>query len=188
MFESSNRVGVVAGHLSADAHTHIHRELGELWSISPGEIEVADGDVLDIAVENPTDSGNIVEVLSWSVGANDESKVTQYRDDGLYTGNETAITPQNFDDDITESADTNAEFATGAAPQLVDTATDTQFNGGFYTGQTQAGKTTATVAARPNLDLTISEGRSFAIHMEALSAVEPIPGLVIAEYDADRQL
>jgi len=179
---------IVGGHLSADAHTHIHRKLGELWSVSPGEVSVADGDVLDIVVENPADSGNIVEVLSWSLGANNDSKVTQYRDSGIYTGNANQVLTQNFDDTVTESSDFNAEFATGADPQLVDTGTDTQFNGGFYTGQTQANKTTATIAGRPELDLTIAEGRSFAIHLEALSAVDPIPGLVITEYEQERDL
>jgi len=177
-----------AGHVSADGHTHIHRELGELWSVAPGEISMADGDVLDIVVENPADSGNVLEVLSWSVGANSDSQVTQYRDDGIYTGNETAITAQNFDDTVTGAANFNAEYATGADPQLVDTSADTQFNGGFYTGSSQADKATATVAARPELDVTVGEGRSFAVHLKALSAVDPIPGLIVAEYGVDREI
>lgn len=184
----AGRVEKVAGHISADSHTHIHRELGELWSVSTGEIAVSSGDVLDIVVENPEDSGNVVEILSWSAGTNDDAKITQYRDSGIYTGDETGITPQNFDDNVTGDADVNAEFATGGAPQLVDPATDTQFNGGYYTSGTQGNTTAASVATRPDLDVTIGEGRSFAIHLEALSAVDPIPGVVIAEYERGRDI
>jgi len=180
---------IVHGHLSADSHAHIHRELGELWSVSTGEVAVSAGDVLDIVVENPADSGNALEVMTWSIGANDSAKVTQYRDSGLYTGTATTITPSNFHDGVSEGSQSfNAEYQSGTGTQLIDTSTDDRFNGGFYTDGSSGSNIRGTVASRPELDITVSEGRSFGLHIEANNAVDPIPGLVIAEYEEGRDL
>jgi hypothetical protein len=179
---------IVAGHLSADGHAHIHRELGELWSTST-DVDVSSGDVLDVVVENPTGSGNVLEVVTWAVSVDGEAKGTQYRDTGIYTGNETAITPNNFDGDIAAgSQDFNAEYATGADPQLVDTGEDTQFNGGDHSSTGQGNRIAATSVSRPALDMVIAEGQSYAIHLEAEEDLNPIVSMVIAEYDQGRDL
>lgn len=179
---------LVHGHLSADGHGHIHRHLGEMWSIST-DVDVASNDVLDVVIENPTDSGNIIEVLTWSASLDGEAKGTQYRDTGIYTGNETTITPNNFDGEIASGTqDFNAEYATGGSPQLVDTGQDTQFNGGTHSSTGQGNRVSATTASNPGLDVVLAEGQSYAIHIEAGEAINPIVSMSVAEYEQGRDI
>jgi len=179
---------IVAGHLSADGHAHIHRELGELWSIST-DVDVPNGDVLDVVIENPTDSGNVVELITWGVSVDGAAKGTQWRDTGIYTGNETAITPNNFDGAITPGTqDFNAKYAIGGDPQLVNTAEDTQFNGGDHSSTGQGNRIAATSVSHTALDVVIAKGQSYAIHVEADEAINPIVSMVIAEYEQGRDI
>jgi len=77
----------------------------------------------------------------------------------------------------------------GRPPQLVDTGADAQFNGGVHSGQTAAGgRVTATASSRPGLDATVAEGRSWALHIEADEAVNPIVSVAVAEHVAGRDI
>lgn len=179
---------VVHGHLSADSHGHIHQHKGELWSISV-DVDVSSGDVLDVAIENPTDSGNILEILAWGVGIDGESKTTQWRDSGIYSGTATSVTPNNYTGTITAgSQDFDAEYSNGTGTQLVDTGTDTQFNGGFHSTSNRGSRKTATQGERPGIDVTVAEGEAWALHIEADDAINPIVGVTVAEYEKGRSI
>jgi len=184
-------VGIAGSHLSADNHVHIHRHLGELWSISSPILSVSADDTYDIVVENPTDSGKELEVLFWSYGTDDKAQITHYRDTGIFDATAaTSIEPRNFDGTVADGTQTfNAGYSVGTGDQLIDTANDARFNGGYYTTASQGGNTRATAAERSALDITVPEGDSFGIHyVDGGNGSNPIPALIVAEYEQGRNI
>lgn len=172
------------GHLSTADHAHIHRHLGELWGVGV-DVNVGGASTLSVVVNNPSNSGNVVEVVLWSVGLDDQAKVTFWKDADIYTGNNTAITPRSFGGASDGDQTFNAEHGAG----IVNTGSDNQWPGGFHSSSSGfLSGARGSSASRPGLDVVLDEGEDFAVHIDPAADVNPLVEFVLSEYTVGRSI
>lgn len=169
----------IDGHLSTANHTHIHRHIDELYkSGSEGVITGVADATQDWVIENPTDSGNLVEIIQYKVTASIGYETEQwYNVDFPTTG--TVITPWPEGEDKTVTIQANVR----RGGSIIDIATaDRQLPGAVVGGAKQ----NPTPFEVTGADTILNPGETLAFRTILDSTNEDISYLAhIAEYEID---
>lgn len=180
-----SNMSFAAGHLSADPHTHIHNHLNELFIAGSDGVlsNVSEADQ-DYVVQNPSDSGKLVEFIHYKMTASTTYGTEQYENVDFPNGG-TDITPWcTADHSVT--ADFNVKHtAPGDATNLVDVSTGDQLPGGVVGGT----KRNPTPFDLTGADIVIHPGETLCFRTTLAGTNEDIAYLaMLAEYKQGREI